>query len=386
MKGKVIMEAIYLDHAATTPVHPEVVKTMYPAYHDIFGNPSSIHAFGRNARHQLDESRAVVAQSIGAHEREIIFTSGGTEADNLALIGLAFAQASKGKHIITTVQEHQAVLQSANYLETMGFDVTYLSVDASGSVAIEDIRNALRDDTIIVSVMYANNETGILQPIEAIGQLLKDHQAYFHTDAVQAYGLIEVNVKQLGIDLLTVSSHKINGPKGVGALYVADHINIKTLQHGGNQEKQKRPGTENLIGIIGFSKAVEIMQHERKTRQTTYQEYKKAFIDRLKDHHITFTLNGNQELAIGSIANISFPGTHVETLLMNIDLAHIAASSGSACTAGSLEPSYVLSEMFGQHDETTLNSIRFSFGMGLSIDIVEEAADRIAQIIKRLTR
>lgn len=386
MKGKVIMEDIYLDHAATTPIHPDVIETMYPVYNNTFGNPSSIHAFGRKARQLLDESRAIVADSIEAEERDVIFTSGGTEANNLALIGVALAQSSKGRHIITTMQEHSSVLKAVEYLETIGFDVTYVPVDTRGRVAIEDICEALTDETIMVSVMYVNNETGILQPIKAIGKVLKEHQAYFHTDAVQAFGLIDINVKQLNIDLLSVSSHKINGPKGIGALYIENHTNVKARQHGGNQERQNRPGTENLPGIVGFGKAIEIMQVERKQRRITYETYKRAFINRLNYHKIDFKLNGNQDQTIGSIVNINFPEIDFETLLMNLDLAHVAASSGSACTAGSLEPSYVLTAMFGAHDETARHSIRFSFGMGLSLELVEEAADRTAQIIQRLNK
>lgn len=380
------MDDIYLDHAATTPIHKKVLEAMDPIYNDVFGNPSSIHSYGRKARHVLDESRATVAKSINADEKTITFTSGGTEANNLALIGVALANATKGKHIITTNQEHQSVLQATKHLESLGFQITYVPVDETGIVAVQDISDVLTDETILVSVMYANNETGAIQPIEAIGELLQGHQAYFHTDAVQVFGLLDIDVKNLAIDLLTISSHKINGPKGNGALYAADHVQMESLQYGGKQERLMRPGTENVAGIVGFSKAVEIAIKEQATNNQTYKTYKTAFINKLKECGIMFTVNGAVEKTIASIINISFPGTHVEAMLMNLDLDHIAASSGSACTAGSLEPSYVLAAMFGKGHEKTKNSIRFSFGMNQSVQMIEEAAGRIANIVDRLTK
>lgn len=379
------MDYIYLDHAATTPLHENVKKEMYSTSTDVFGNPSSIHAYGRSARKVIDESRRIMARSISALEKEIIFTSGGTEADNLALIGVALANQRKGKHIITTKQEHHAILHAAEYLEEIGFEVTYLPVYEDGKVKVEDLANALRKDTILVSIMFANNETGVIQPIASIGELLKSHPAHFHTDAVQAFGLLNINVVELGIDLLTVSAHKINGPGGIGFLYAAEHVKIKAMQYGGEQEKKQRPGTENVIGIIGFQKAVEILKSERENKQATYEHYKERFLTILSQEEIVFEINGDLSNTLASIVNISFPGTQVETLLQNLDLSKIAASSGSACTAGSYQPSHVLSAMFHGDKERVRNSIRFSFGINQSVEIIEEAALRVAKIVKRLT-
>lgn len=300
------MEAIYLDHAATTPMEKEVIDAMYPIYQQTFGNPSSVHSFGRKARQLLDEARRVMAQSIHANEKEIIFTSGGTESDNLALIGTAFANRDKGNHIITTSQEHHATLHSAEFLEKSGFDVTYLPVYEDGKILVEDLEKSLRDDTIIVSVMYVNNETGIIQPIPEIGEMLIDHQAYFHTDAVQAYGLLDIDVKDLGIDLLSVSSHKIYGPKGVGFLYVKDGIPIHTLQFGGEQERKRRPGTENVVSIVGFQKAVELAMEKKEERRKQYQSFKELFLQELKENNVEFEINGDFDSQISSIINISF--------------------------------------------------------------------------------
>lgn len=378
------MKAIYMDHAATTALHPEVLKVMNTVYHEEYGNPSSIHSFGRSARKVVDEARQTIANHIGANEKEIIFTSGGTEADNLALIGTALANQDRGKHIITTKQEHHAVLHAAQFLEGIGFDVTYLPVYENGRISIEDLANTLTPETILVSIMSVNNETGIVQPIRAIGELLKTHRAYFHTDAVQSFHLIKTNVSELGIDLLTASSHKINGPKGIGFLYVADAVKINALQYGGEQERKRRAGTENVAGIVGFQKAVELSMDMMEQHNTTYKQYKELFLDTLTSHHVHYMVNGDQKEAIPSIVNISFPGTNVETLLTNLDLNGIAASSGSACTAGSIEPSHVLTAMYGNGNDRTTNSIRFSFGMGQSVDIIQDAAERVAEIVNRL--
>lgn len=384
MEGSITMEQIYLDHAATSPMHEEVIAAMNPIYKDVFGNPSSVHSFGRKARQQLDEARRVLAGSIHANEKELIFTSGGTEADNMALIGTALANQHKGKHIITVSQEHHATLHTAEKLEKMGFEVTYLPIYKDGKIAIEDLRTSLRDDTILVSIMFVNNETGIIQPIEEAARLVSQHQAYFHTDAVQAYGLLDLDVKGMSIDLLTVSSHKINGPKGIAFLYVKEGIAMQALQFGGEQERKRRPGTENVPAIVGFKRAVEIAMEKRQERNKLYQSFKDHFVQTLKNNEIDFAINGDPESAIASIVNISFPGTNVEALLTNFDLSGIAASSGSACTAGSVEPSHVLSAMFGEGHPCTTNSIRFSFGLANSKENVEEAAERVSKIVKRL--
>jgi len=383
-KERNIMESIYLDHAATTPLHPDVLMSMYRAHQDTFGNPSSIHAFGRKARQHLDKARRTLAASIHANEKEIIFTSGGTEANNLALIGVALANKHRGKHIITSKQEHHATLHAAEYLESIGFNVTYLPVDEKGLIHLEELKNALTDETIIVSLMDVNNETGVKQPIEEIGDILRNHKAYFHTDAVAAFGLLDFNVETMGIDLLTISSRKINGPKGVGCLYIKDEIPLQSLHFGGEQERKRRPGTENVVGVIGFKRAVEITLEEKNTRQTKYEQYKNKFLQVLQNEDVDFSINGDLQISVPTIVNISFPRLNVETLLTNFDLEGIAASSGSACTAGSVEPSHVLLAMYGHQDERTKNSVRFSFGSHNTLKNIEEAARRIAKIIHRL--
>ncbi|MBO8155977.1 MAG: cysteine desulfurase [Bacillaceae bacterium] len=379
------MKTIYFDHAATTPVHPEVIQAMIPVLEKHFGNPSSVHHFGRQARKIVDDARSVMAQSIHANEKEIVFTSGGTESNNLAIIGTALKHQSRGKHIITTEIEHHASLHAVEYLEKQGFDVTYIPAGESGRISAEDIYEHLREDTILVSVMYVNNETGIIQPIKEIGQVLADHQAYFYTDAVQAYGTLPIDVKELGVDLLSVSSHKIYGPKGIGFLYVREGALLQSLQHGGEQERKRRAGTENTAAMKGFQKAVELLMQNREKRNETYRYFKQQFLQNLRDEDIQFSLNGEQQFAVPGIVNISFPGINVETFLTNLDLSMVAASSGSACTAGSVDPSHVLAAMFGSDDPRTRNSVRFSFGMDNDEEDIKEGARRIAQIVKRLT-
>ncbi|WP_164216296.1 cysteine desulfurase family protein [Virgibacillus sp. YIM 98842] len=379
------MEQIYLDHAATTPLHKEVITAMQPVYSEVFGNPSSVHSFGRKARKYLDEARRCMAKSIHADEKEIIFTSGGTEADNLALIGTAIKNRSKGNHIITTAQEHHAALHTIQSLGKQGFDVTYLPVYRDGKISLNDLAKSITEDTVLVSIMYVNNETGVIQPVEEIGQMLKGHQAYFHTDAVQAYGLIDINVKEMGIDMMSVSSHKINGPKGIGFLYASEEVKLNAIQFGGEQERKRRPGTENVPAAAGFQKAVELAMENKVERRELYQSYKELFLKELEVHNIAFKVNGDYNNAIPSIVNISFPGANVEALLSNFDLDGIAASSGSACTAGSVEPSHVLSAMFGKNHECTTNSIRFSFGLANTSENVKEAAAKVAKVVKRLT-
>ncbi|WP_163537851.1 cysteine desulfurase family protein [Gracilibacillus sp. YIM 98692] len=379
------MEAIYLDHAATTPVHPEVIHEMTEQLQENFGNPSSIHSYGRKARQVLDQARRIAAKSINATEKEIVFTSGGTEADNLALIGTAYANKENGNHIITTKIEHHATIHTAEYLEKQGFNVTYLDVDKNGVVDLDELKQALTDQTILVSIMMVNNETGVIQPIAEIGKILADHQAYLHTDAVQAYGMNPIDVKDMQIDLLTVSSHKINGPKGLGFLYVGKDVTLHALQHGGEQERKRRPGTENVASIAGFRKAIEIAQSKREEHFKTYEDYQSHFLKTLEEEAVSFSINGAESDRVPTIVNISFPGTNVESLLMNFDLSGVAASSGSACTAGSVEPSHVLSAMHSEENPCTTNSIRFSFGYANNKDNVIEAAKKVAAIVKRLT-
>ncbi|WP_053368939.1 cysteine desulfurase family protein [Bacillus sp. FJAT-27245] len=378
------MERIYLDHAATSPMHPRVIERMSEAMGTMFGNPSSIHSFGREARRQLDEARQAIASSIGAKANEIIFTSGGTESDNMAILGAAEALSEKGRHIITSTIEHHAVLHACMRLEKLGFEVTYLPVNEEGRVSVSDVEKALRDDTILVTIMYANNEVGTIQPIEEIGQLLAGHQALFHTDAVQAYGLLRLDVNKAGVDMLSVSAHKVNGPKGIGFLYAKEGIKLAPRTFGGEQERKRRAGTENLVSIEGFSEAVKVMRENVDEKAAEYVRFKKMFMAILEEESITFQLNGSLAESLPHIVNFSFPGTNVEAMLVNLDLAGIAASSGSACTAGSIEPSHVLVAMFGKDSERIINSIRFSFGLGMTEEKVVKAARETARIVKRL--
>jgi cysteine desulfurase len=380
------MERIYLDHAATTPMHPKVTEKMMEVMNSTFGNPSSIHSFGREARHQLDLARETLAKSIGAKGTEIIFTSGGTEADNMALFGVAESYQNNGKHIITTQIEHHAVLHACKKLEKMGFEVTYLPVDETGRISLVDLRAALREDTILLSIMYGNNEIGIIQPISEIGALLKDHQAIFHTDAVQAYGVEKINVNECNIDLLSVTAHKLNGPKGIGFLFARENIKMLPRSFGGDQERKRRAGTENVASIVGFSEAVAIARADRIGKRERFVEFKDLFFQKLMEQHVEYDLNGSLEFSMPHVLNLSFPGTNVEAMLVNLDLAGIAVSSGSACTAGSIEPSHVLVAMFGKESERLINSIRFSFGYNTTKEQIITAAEVTARIALRLNK
>ncbi|UII54986.1 cysteine desulfurase [Cytobacillus spongiae] len=380
------MEWIYVDHAATSPMHPKVIDRMTSVMTDIFGNPSSIHYFGRQARQIIDEARAVLASSIGAKENEIIFTSGGTEADNLAILGVAEAYRHAGRHILTTQVEHHAVLHTCQQLEKQGYEVTYLPVDEQGRVSIEDVKSALRPDTILVTIMYGNNEVGTIQPIKEIGEILKNHQALFHTDAVQAYGIEKLAVSELGVDLLSVSAHKINGPKGIGFLYAHQQVKLSSRMFGGEQERKRRAGTENVSAIAGFCEAVKISQIEMETKREQYEQFREQIISRLNNQAIDFSQNGLLDYSLPHVLNLSFPNTNVEAMLVNLDLAGIAASSGSACTAGSIDPSHVLVAMFGKGSERLSNSIRFSFGLYNTAEQMQRLGDEVASIVQRLTK
>ena len=380
------MERIYLDHAATTPVHQDVLHEVMSAMQQSFGNPSSIHAYGREARKQLNEARHKLAKTISAKDNEIIFTSGGTEADNMAILGVAHAYKHKGKHLITTVIEHHAVLHTFESLEKEGFEVTYLQVDDEGKISLEELKAALREDTILVSVMFGNNEVGTIQDVQAIGDLLKDHQAFFHTDAVQAYGIVLIDVNDLKIDLLSVSSHKINGPKGVGFLFCREGISLVPVLYGGEQERKRRAGTENLPAILGFTKAAVIAQDNMDEKQVLYKQFKQRLQSIFAEEQIDFSVNGSIEHSLPHVLNVSFPGTNVEAMLVNMDLAGIAVSSGSACTAGSIDPSHVLVAMFGKNSDRTTNAIRFSFGLNNTMLQIEQAAHETVKIVKRLTK
>ena len=380
------MNTIYLDHAATSPVAPEVIDVFARALAEVSGNASSIHTEGRLARKALDEARAALAKKINAKPTEIIFTSGGTEADNTAIFGTAYGRQSEGKHIITSEIEHHAVLHACEKLEREGFEVTYLPVDKQGRVSIEDVQNALRDDTILVTIMYGNNEVGTIQPIAEIGALLQNHKATFHTDAVQAFGLETIDVEAMHIDLLSVSSHKINGPKGIGFLYAKQGVKVANFMYGGAQEKKRRAGTENVPAAVAFAKAAEIATQKAAVRKETYNGYKAILVEEFEKAQISFIVNGHETQSLAHVFNVTFPGTNVESFLINLDMAGVLVSSGSACTAGSIDPSHVLVAMFGADTPELRSSIRFSFGVGLSDELVREAGKRTAQIVKRLVQ
>ncbi|WNN74981.1 cysteine desulfurase family protein [Lysinibacillus capsici] len=377
---------IYLDHAATSPMNGQVIEAMTAAMQEVFGNASSIHKAGREARKYLDDARELLAKSIGAQAGEIIFTSGGTEADNMAILGTVYARANEGKHIITTQVEHHAVLHTCEKLERDGFEVTYLPVDQKGRVAIEDVQKALRDDTILVTIMYGNNEVGTIQPIAEIGALLREHSAIFHTDAVQAYGLESIDVNELQVDLLSVSAHKINGPKGVGFLYQKAGTPLASYALGGAQEKKRRAGTENIPAIIAFATAVQVANELREEKRSLYNHFKQIMLAVFSQEKLAFHVNGDEVDSLPHVLNISFAGMEVESFLVNLDMAGIYVSSGSACTAGSIDPSHVLVAMFGQSAEELRNSIRFSFGQGLTEKDIQDAAEKTAQIVKKLAK
>ncbi|WP_078390879.1 cysteine desulfurase family protein [Shouchella patagoniensis] len=376
------MEQIYLDHAATSLLHPAALDAMLPYFAEDFGNPSSTHQFGRVARQGLMEARKTIAAYLQATEHEVLFTSGGTEANNLALIGYARANREKGNHIITTEIEHHAVLHTLDQLKSEGFLVTYLKVNEEGLVSIEDVRKALTDKTILVSVMYGNNEVGVVQPIEEIGELLLGHQAVFHTDAVQAAGLLSLDVEALNVDMMSIASHKLNGPKGVGCLYVRDRLKLSPLFFGGEQERKRRAGTENVPGAVGFAKALSIANDNREQRISDYKHYREIFHSIMKRHEIRVTENGSEVLRLPHILNVCFEGIHTDQLLMKLDLLGIAASGGSACTAGAHVPSHVINAMYGSGSKQLQEAVRFSFGLSNTEDEVRRAFEKIASSVK----
>lgn len=378
---------VYLDHAATTPMRPEVIEEMTQVMKETFGNPSSIHQYGRSGNTRLENARQTIADSLQVKPHEIIFNSGGTESDNTALIETALAKQSQGKHIITTAVEHPSVLNTAKYLEQLGFEVTYLPVDKKGQLAVDEVKEALRADTILVSIMMANNETGNLFPIEEIGELLEEHPAVFHTDAVQTYGKIAVYPNKLHVDLLSISAHKFNGPKGVGFLYKRDELSLPSFLHGGEQEEKRRAGTHNLAGICAMAKAIELLPAETQIdNQEKYQEFSDKLLDTLTSQGVKYYLNGDPENKLSHVLNLQFPGISNDLLLMHLDLKGFAVSTGSACTAGNIEPSHVLEAMYGKESEAIAESIRVSFGYGNTEEDVEQFAQTIVDTIQRLEK
>lgn len=377
------MERIYLDHAATTPVHASVLEAMLPFLRERFGNPSSIHSFGRDAKDALDDAYDLTAESFGCEPQQIVFTSGGTESDNAAVFGAASASPDK-KHVIVGATEHPAVLGACRFLETFGYRITYLGVDRAGIVDLDELQSALSDETALISVGFVNNETGAKQPIEQIGALARENGIVFHVDAVQAIDWIDRPLREFPVDLMSFSGHKIGGPKGIGVLYVADTAKWRPVVRGGAQQSGRRAGTENVAGIVGFAKALSIASADRGRRREHYEllarEMLRVFSANLPADR--WVVNGHPTERSWHIMNVSFPGMESATLLMNLDLAGIAASAGSACTSGSLKPSHVL-EAMKLPEQVIRSSLRFSFAPSTSKDQVATAAEIIATIVQR---
>lgn len=378
------MEKIrYFDHAATTATKEEVLKEMLPYFSLNYGNASSMYSVGRKARKAVEEARGKTAHAIGAETKEIYFTSCGSESDNLAIKGVAYANRNKGNHIITTKIEHPAVLHTCQHLEKEGFKVTYLNVDSKGLINLAELENAIGNDTILISVMFANNEIGTIQPIKEIGEIAKKHHIYFHTDAVQAVGNVRINVKELNIDLLSMSAHKFYGPKGMGALYVKTGVNFEKIQDGGHQERNMRAGTENVAGIVGLGKAIELAYENFGHYNEKLKSLRDYYILKVEEKIPNIKLNGDKEKRLPGNANISFLGVDGEALLLNLDIKGICASSGSACTSGSLDPSHVLVAI-GLSPEMASGALRVTFGDDNTKEDVDFLVEALVEVVKKL--
>ena len=373
----------YFDHAATTAVKEEVVKEMIPYFTESYGNASSIYSLGRKNKKAIEDAREKVARVLGADSKEIYFTGCGSESDNLAIKGVAYANREKGNHIITTKIEHPAVLNTCKTLEKEGFAVTYLGVDENGIINLEELKNSITDKTILISIMFANNEIGTIQPITEIGKIAKENGIYFHTDAVQAVGNVKINVKELGIDLLSLSAHKFYGPKGVGALYVSKNVKFNKIQDGGHQERDKRAGTENVPGIVGLGRAIELAYENIDEYNAKLTKLRDLYIEQIEKKIPYVKLNGDREKRLPGNANISFRFVEGESLLLNLDMNGICASSGSACTSGSLDPSHVLLAIGLPHDMAH-GSLRITFGEENTEEDVEFLVNILVGIVEKL--
>lgn len=377
------MRRIYLDYNATTPPHPGVLEAMLPYYKGIFGNASTIYSFGQEARKAVDVAREALACLIGAEPEEIVFTSGGTEADNFALKGVASALKEKGGHIITSSIEHHAVLSTCKYLEKMGKKITYLPVDKYGWLDPGRVKEAITNETILISIIHANNEIGTIEPIAKIGKIAREWGVYFHTDAVQTVGKIPINVNESGIDLLSLSAHKLYGPKGIGALYIHKGTNIHPLIHGGEQEGKRRAGTENVPCIVGLGEAARIANREMKRGHDDAKKLRDKLENKIKDNIDYIRFNGHPTERLSNTSNVSFEFVEGESLVLNLDLRGIAASTGSACASGSLEPSHVLSAI-GVPPAIAQSSIRFSLGRESKEEDVDYTVENLVEIVGRL--
>ena len=379
------MQTVYFDNSATTKIDEEVVKTMLPYLSENYGNASSIYKIGRESRKAVEEAREKVAQILGCEPIEIYFTAGGSESDNTAIKGIAHSYRQKGNHIITSKIEHPAVLETCKQLENEGFEISYISVDENGIINLEELKNAIKPTTTLISIMFANNKIGTLQPIKEIGEIARKHQLIFHTDAVQAVGNVNINVKELGIDSLSLSAHKFYGPKGVGALYVRKGVKFNKLIDGGHQEMNKRAGTENVAGIVGLGKAIELAYENLEEHNKRIKELRDYYVENIKEKIPYIKINGDMEKRLPGNSNISFKFIEGDSLLLNLDLKEICASSGSACTSGSLNPSHVLLAI-GLSNEMARSSLRISIGKYNTKEEVDYLIESLVEIVNRLRK
>ncbi|MGZ6209799.1 MAG: cysteine desulfurase NifS [Syntrophales bacterium] len=375
------MKKIYLDNAATTPTDARVIEAMLPFFLQVYGNPSSLHAFGQKAKYAIEEARHIVAQFIGAQQEEIVFTSGGTESNNSAIKGVAYARHDKGNHIITSKIEHHAVLETCHFLEKQGFEVTYIPIDEFGLIEPGDVKRAITARTILISIMHANNEIGTIEPIAEIGKIAREKEIYFHTDAVQTFGHIQINVSELNVDLLSASGHKLYGPKGVGILYVRKGVRMLPFLHGGDQEQGRRASTHNVPGIVGFGKAVELAKKEMEIEIEQLTLLRDKLIKGILDKIAYARLNGHPKERLPNNVNVSISYVEGESMLLNLDMEGIACSTGSACTSSSLEPSHVLAAIGLPHG-LAHGSLRFSLGRLTS----EEDIDYVLRVLLGIVR
>ncbi|MCI8836988.1 MAG: cysteine desulfurase NifS [Hungatella sp.] len=376
-------QTIYLDNAATTRTNPQVVEAMLPYFTENYGNPSSVYEFSAPSKEIIASARETIAESLGARPAEIYFTAGGTESDNWAIKAVAEAYGDKGKHIITSKIEHHAVLHTCEYLEKRGFEITYVDVDENGIIKLDELRKAVRPDTILISVMFANNEIGTIEPVKEIGRIAREHGILFHTDAVQAYGHIPIHVDEYNIDMLSSSAHKLNGPKGIGFLYIRTGIKMRSFVHGGAQERKRRGGTENVPGIAGYKKAVEMAMASMEEREKKERELRDYLIDRVMAEVPYVRLNGHRTTRLANNANFAFQFIEGESLLIMLDSSGICGSSGSACTSGSLDPSHVLLAI-GLPHEIAHGSLRLTVSSENTMEEIDFVVERIKEIVKRL--
>ncbi|MEF9953511.1 cysteine desulfurase NifS [Clostridium sp.] len=374
---------VYLDHSATTYVKKEVLDVMMPYFTENFGNPSSLYSISRSNKHAVDVAREQVATALKAKEAEIYFTAGGSEADNWAIKGVALANKSKGNHIITTKIEHPAILSTCKYLEKQGFEVTYLSVDGDGLIDLDELKNSIKDTTILISVMMANNEIGTIQPVAEIGRIAREKKVLFHTDAVQAIGHVDIDVEKMNIDLLSLAAHKFYGPKGIGALYVRKGVKIDSIIHGGGQEKKKRAGTENLPAIVGLGRAIELATTDMDKKNAAISAKRDRLLQGILDRIPYTKVNGSLESRLPNNVNVSFHFIEGEGLLLLLDMAGICASTGSACSSGSLDPSHVLLAI-GLPHEIAHGSLRLSLGEGTTDEEIDYVLEELPKIVQRL--